>query len=692
MHARLPHILASSSPCHVIVYNIPSFPDHYHKMGSSSVDNPESSPLSRPPSRSRSRHRSRRHSRSRSRSHSLHPRPRPEDIHQFTSPSRSRFSSRNRGHSTFSIPSTSHHHDGSFSQGPEYPSYYSHRRSSSVLEQHPSLASQHSFPALLSSHLQPVPPHVPAAYHDIEISIRLEKVERENMEIRQALAKISVQLEQLKSATTTNAVPSGADTVRARLKQAVLEAVNPIESLLPGEELGFDCVRTQEAFPNLKFFTDRQWTTWRNKNQQATRIGDERVRGKKKSSQGENHTAQFIERPDGTTADGDYVNNARKFCREFIALVQNAGYPLPPSWGQADLWLQDLFYTALRRKFTLFQLCHNNSKGNTLMNNAFYEGFVRKVSKAKKSAGRAVDLSDAPCTIKTADDDLADSTLLDLATQSLSSKRVAGEDMVDEPPAKRICTDGEHAEQPRSDVVVSTSTPIASTSKTSAKGKERATPNLLSLVALSSTGLRLEPRAAPLTTPPSSTVPMSASSSLSDVALPGSTSSPTSTVSPELSSTSTPELLSTSTPELSPTSTRAQELLPTSAVAPSPSSAECLSPSPSTPAPKSPPASASVVMSAPPTETATEAPTAAASTKQPRPRPRRKPDAWPPPEQQEGAKWAYARKWYTESGGTQEAFEAHYKVLSPAAKRKITRDYGSSQPTVRHLLRASCLY
>ncbi|KAI1782725.1 hypothetical protein LXA43DRAFT_854095, partial [Ganoderma leucocontextum] len=74
---------------------------------------------------------------------------------------------------------------------------------------------------------------------------------------------------------------------------------------------------------------------------QATRIGDERVRGKKKSPQGENHTAQLIERPDGSTADGDYINNARKFCRD---LARNAEYPLPLSWSQADLWVQEVFY------------------------------------------------------------------------------------------------------------------------------------------------------------------------------------------------------------------------------------------------------------------------------------------------------------------------------------------------------------
>ncbi|KAI1787865.1 hypothetical protein LXA43DRAFT_1097871 [Ganoderma leucocontextum] len=109
--------------------------------------------------------------------------------------------------------------------------------------------------------------------------------------------------------------------------------------------------------------------------------------------------------------------NFRRFRREFIALVQNAGYSLPPSWGQADLWLQELFYSVLRRKPTLFQVCHNNSKGYTLMNQAFHEGFVRKTA-----------------------DDMTDSMLLDSATQSVLSKRVVGEDVVDEYPAKRACT------------------------------------------------------------------------------------------------------------------------------------------------------------------------------------------------------------------------------------------------------------
>ncbi|TBU51022.1 hypothetical protein BD310DRAFT_438573 [Dichomitus squalens] len=70
----------------------------------------------------------------------------------------------------------------------------------------------------------------------------------------------------------------------------------------------------------------------------------------------------------------------------------------------------------------------------------------------------------------------------------------------------------------------------------------------------------------------------------------------------------------------------------------------------------------------------------------------RKTTQWPPPPDLKGAKyvplhlltvlgpsftrfhrWVYARKWYTDSNGTLEAFEAHYKTLSSSDRRKLGR-------------------
>ncbi|EJF58068.1 hypothetical protein DICSQDRAFT_173299 [Dichomitus squalens LYAD-421 SS1] len=48
-------------------------------------------------------------------------------------------------------------------------------------------------------------------------------------------------------------------------------------------------------------------------------------------------------------------------------------------------------------------------------------------------------------------------------------------------------------------------------------------------------------------------------------------------------------------------------------------------------------------------------------------------DAVASPPDMKGAKWFYARKWYADSNGTLEAFEAHYKTLSASDRRKLGR-------------------
>ncbi|TBU58800.1 hypothetical protein BD310DRAFT_818760 [Dichomitus squalens] len=64
---------------------------------------------------------------------------------------------------------------------------------------------------------------------------------------------------------------------------------------------------------------------------------------------------------------------------------------------------------------------------------------------------------------------------------------------------------------------------------------------------------------------------------------------------------------------------------------------------------------------APPT---TAQPTATNKTRAPRKTPQ-----WPPPADLRGAKWAYARNWYTKNNGSQADFEQHYQSMTPADRR-----------------------
>ncbi|KAI1781737.1 hypothetical protein LXA43DRAFT_1069824 [Ganoderma leucocontextum] len=338
------------------------------------------------------------------------------------------------------------------------------------------------------------------------------------------------------------------------------------------------------------------------------------------------------------------------------------------------------------------------------MSGVYYDSFVRKLSKSskpRKSVGEAVDLDDAQYTIKSADDELPNTFDVDPAAPA---KR-ATDGTPDERPAKRVCPGVDHVDQTLDDTPVSTSASTTSTSSSS-KGKQRATPDLLSLLPSTSVGIQIKPRTMGPTPSPSSAIATSASSSSSvatSVAAPESQSGPSSISMPvldaSLATTHIPESSSTSTlaprsspvstlaPGLAAPSTLAPDLLATSERATNLSTIPAVSPVPSSSSSPSALALTSLGVPVPSTKSAvTEASTAAtASAKQPRPRPRRKATAWPPPEDMEGPKWAYARKWYADHHGVEAAFEQHYKGLGTTEKRKLSREY-EAQLKVRHVI------
>ncbi|EJF67492.1 hypothetical protein DICSQDRAFT_165316 [Dichomitus squalens LYAD-421 SS1] len=559
------------------------------------------------------------------------------------------------------------------------------------------------------SSLSPAPNNTSVAY--IEMGVRLHRLEQDYLELHRRLTEHGIRLDALHTPKTTT---GDGDDSRATLKRLVFESVTATHSLSPREPLGYDCVREQSKFPKLKFFTDRQWTNWKNNNKKTTRIGEEIVRGRKMSAQGINHTAPYIEYPNGTPASGDYINDARKFSRTLINLARGADYPLPRKWGDTDTWLQELFYTALRKKFPLFQLCHNNWKGNTFMYYTYYEAVTRKWDKA---SSQAVDLNQALHTIRS-------QSAMEESESESESERVAhvptSKDARSLAPSKRTPSDDDAdtgpRKQPRRDTA-GLAQDVGPSEKF--KGKQRATPSLLSVISTSTTALRLEQRSSALVTlPPSLPTPTSPSQSALAFARPSATTSPMSATTSPTSATTSPTSATTSTTSTTTSTTSvpvslsvpgtssdpAQMLIvppvssttmnltvgtPASPSEPSPASipypstskqaTSTLSPTPINP---DVPAEGGVDISASPPQHVTP-PDTAPSNEQPskpaettaskKPRAPRKTTQWPPAPDLKGAKWVYARKWYADANGTLEAFEAHYKTLSSSDRRKLGR-------------------
>ncbi|TBU22477.1 hypothetical protein BD311DRAFT_782295 [Dichomitus squalens] len=296
-------------------------------------------------------------------------------------------------------------------------------------------------------------PHVNLGFNDI--GARLQRIENENLKIWSEVHRADRadfcrhQSRHVRSADDQ-------DDICATLKHLVMESIKPTESLEEGEKPGEDHVRHKAEYPHIKFYTDRDWNEYKREHRQSMRIGEEPVRGKKKSSQGENHTTLYLEHIDGSPASGDYVNDTRKFTRTLINLVLTTKYKMPRKWSAANVWLQDLFYTALRTKFPLFQLCHNNVKANLFMMAQYYDAVTRNLTDSEDHDGEGANVRNAPAprTPASQPGSKRPSTTVPVAPRPTKIARIEAQG-----------TDSDHPPE-----------------SPSGKGKERASASLLSLV------------------------------------------------------------------------------------------------------------------------------------------------------------------------------------------------------------------
>ncbi|TBU59035.1 hypothetical protein BD310DRAFT_850149 [Dichomitus squalens] len=431
-------------------------------------------------SRSRSQSRSGSPSRSPSRSLSHH------NVYHTSHPHNTH-SSRSRSHSymspypsSFALPTKSHHRDGAPraanmnmpDRPPLHPAPHPHWYSTPVEQENQYTGSFGTFSPSHSS-LTSGPSHMSIPF--IEMGVRLHRVEQENLEFRRQLAEVRTIVDMLKNEMQRYKVSGDTEDVRGELKRLFTESVIPTDSLKDDEEPGKDCPRARGEFPKLQFYTLREWQEYNRTHKKATRIGDEPVRGKKKSSQGLNHTALYLEDTEGNPAPGDYVNDARKFARTLINLALSSKYKMPRKWGEADLWLHELFYTALRKKFPFFQLCHNNAKGHLFMTVSYYESVTRKWESLYK---HTPNINNAQYTIKTPSDeeqsDQEPPEMLDVVPASAlanppAHKRASETNLLAPKPAKQARTAANGDEQD-----LSISQPD--------KGKGRASTSLLSII------------------------------------------------------------------------------------------------------------------------------------------------------------------------------------------------------------------
>ncbi|TBU31347.1 hypothetical protein BD311DRAFT_626114, partial [Dichomitus squalens] len=322
-----------------------------------------------------------------------------------------------------------------------------------------------------------------------------------------------------------------------------------------------------------------------------------------------------------------------------------------------------LFYTALRKKYPLYQLCHNDAKGNIFMTHAYYEAVTRKW---ENKSGATVSLNDAKYSMKTLSDeenisepphDIPDAIAPAIPPARKPAKRPSDTSLLPPKPAQRVRTQADKPEN-----VMAPPQPD--------KGKGRATTSLLALVIAA---VQPSPRVADQLNPPQSAgnVPETAPPLENPPASVPSTSAPVDTVSrPPAPPPTVPS--SEQHPPTShhdhPTLPVAQPLLQPPHPAPDVSSSSDGAPNMQPVTPACPDAVDAGESSTPP-DASQVPPTTAQPTTTKKPRAPRKTPQWPPPADLRGAKWAYARNWYADTNGSQAEFEQHYKSMTPSDRR-----------------------
>ncbi|RDX42282.1 hypothetical protein OH76DRAFT_1488786 [Lentinus brumalis] len=528
-------------------------------------------------------------------------------------------------------------------------------------------------------------PMAPQSMASMEMSMRIQRIEQENMQMRQQLSDVVAQVAQLRT--------QGVRTSKYdELEDAMQKAVKPGPPLLPHEPPGFDCERASHAFERCHFFDDGAFLAYKKSKKGETTVGKALAkRGRPKRDGDNSESYEYLENPDGTTASECEYGLARGLAREYLDMCQEVGIALPDTWKRVDVRLKMIFYTGLRKRVTLTQLCANNSKGYQIMLGVYYDTIVRPRKKAAKNTGhahRTASTNRDPLSSPTLDDavyTLDDHTDNDRAGARQSKAKREESDSDD-----TLDYEGSGADDSESDAEELKNTSGTKPSSNAAKGA-MITQSAAKRPAAES-GTMPEAAKKRRTTPAiSSNTKVPVLSSVAQGKRPA--------LGGVLEDNSMAMLANEPAPDLSvaPPSPRPQRAKPTrkkgltlvikpTMTSPAPASASTpvsASTSGSTSASNAGPPGAPLHAVLPKTDDSGVIPTSvviltpgdAGTSSQVESIPRkahvRKATGWPPKSDMTGPRWDYARTWHAQNQGTLKDFEEHYTSLDKTVKNKI---------------------
>jgi hypothetical protein len=121
----------------------------------------------------------------------------------------------------------------------------------------------------------------------------------------------------------------------------------------------------RENYPDVRFWTRRDWMGRSEQESDAMVLDNSGQRGKARASQGINVAMRYVEDENGNVVDGHRAAEMRRYGRLiWVHMANNAGVPL--SWGKADVKLSQTYCCEMRQRFPELALCELDWKADQI--------------------------------------------------------------------------------------------------------------------------------------------------------------------------------------------------------------------------------------------------------------------------------------------------------------------------------------
>lgn len=147
-------------------------------------------------------------------------------------------------------------------------------------------------------------------------------------------------------------------------------------------------VYAQPDYPEVKYWTKKQWKDAENNNKDASDLleNKDKRRGATRSAMGENVMMLYIEHANGTPIDGVLAAQIREHARMVWKDLDRRG-KAPKTWTDASREVHDEYLREMEERYDVLRYCDNHWKANKLAT-TFYSIWYSQHKKTKARLGK----------------------------------------------------------------------------------------------------------------------------------------------------------------------------------------------------------------------------------------------------------------------------------------------------------------